>query len=287
ATGDPFFTVLLQEPTVITRIRTCQLTEEEKTRYKALLAQIFEEDTVIGVLVDFKASEVLEVLSKATDIIKTEPMLIEDIPAGITVVTDIHGQLYDLDRVFKADSVKGKPGYECAKYLFLGDYVDRGAMGLEVIMALFILKILYPERIFLLRGNHECLAVNNRCGFLEEIFNRFIMVMEGKNVYMAVNECFSYLSIAAIIGEKIFCAHGGISTASFTRHEMRRLRKPYFDSKNDPLISDVLWSDPVLDLKGTYINSSRKQGLYFGHDDFLHAMENVGCKAMIRGHQAI
>ncbi|GMT16604.1 hypothetical protein PFISCL1PPCAC_7901, partial [Pristionchus fissidentatus] len=101
-TENAFFSALLEEPTVIARIRTCQLTEEEKTRYKALLAKIFEEDTIIAIRVDFKLAEVLEVLAKVTDIIKTEPALIEDIPAGITVVTDIHGQLYDLDRIFKA-----------------------------------------------------------------------------------------------------------------------------------------------------------------------------------------
>ncbi|GMT34661.1 hypothetical protein PFISCL1PPCAC_25958, partial [Pristionchus fissidentatus] len=145
---DKFFNALLQdlvEPPP--RIMTCPATEQEQAKYRALLAQIFAEETVIGLRVDFDPDDVLEVIYKTMKILKNEPMLIEDIPGGITVVTDIHGQLFDLHRIFESNSVDGKPGYECGNYLFLGDYVDRGDTILEVVMALFILKILYPDRV--------------------------------------------------------------------------------------------------------------------------------------------
>ncbi|GMT34421.1 hypothetical protein PFISCL1PPCAC_25718, partial [Pristionchus fissidentatus] len=213
-----------QEPTAVPRIRTCQATVEEQARYRNILDQIFAKDTIIGCRVEFTPDDVYEIANKTEEIIKTEPMLIEDIPGGITVVSDLHGQIYDLSRVFKADSIDGKPGYECTKYLFMGDYVDRGYMSLEVVMALFILKILYPDKIFLLRGNHEFIAVNTIYGFVNEIYSRYEN-KEALFLYLKINSCFCYLSVAGIVGDKFFCAHAGISLGSFTRHELRRVNR--------------------------------------------------------------
>ncbi|GMT13242.1 hypothetical protein PFISCL1PPCAC_4539, partial [Pristionchus fissidentatus] len=283
ASDESLFTALLQDPVVIRRIRECRATEKEQKRYRAILAEIFSLDTLIAVRVNFAIDDVSEIVSKVKEIIRTEPVLIEDIPAGITVVTDLHGKLYELYRVFRADSVNGKPGYECTKYLFLGDYVDRGEMGLEVVMTLFILKILYPSKVFLLKGNHEFYKTNHYMGFGLEMYKRYEKE-EAELLYAIINDCFGYLSIAGIQGNKIFCAHAGISIGSFTRDEMRRLEKPYFRAAADPLVSDLVWSDPAFNLKGVHFNSARNVSIYFGEDEFNHAMEIINCKAMIRGH---
>ncbi|GMT16121.1 hypothetical protein PFISCL1PPCAC_7418, partial [Pristionchus fissidentatus] len=236
--------------------------------------------------IDFDPDDVMEVASKVKEIFETEPVLIEDIPAGITVVTDLHGQLSDLDRVFQADSENGKPGYECTKYLFLGDYVDRGDMSLEVVMALFLLKILYPDRIHLLRGNHEFMHTNRTNGFLEEMYERY-EGNEAELLFAGINHCFTYLSIAGIVGDKIFCVHGGISACAFTRNNMRKLQKPYVRSTEVQLIHDMVWADPAVGLRGIAFNSARHTSIYFGEDKFIHALDNIDCIAMIRGHQKL
>lgn len=58
--------------------------------------------------------------------------------------------MYDLLEVLKMGGEVGEQNY-----LFLGDYVNRGFHSIESICLLYALKIKNPEKITLLRGNHE------------------------------------------------------------------------------------------------------------------------------------
>jgi serine/threonine-protein phosphatase PP1 catalytic subunit len=86
------------------------------------------------------------------------------------------------------------------------DYVDRGKQSLETICLLLAYKIKYPENFFILRGNHECASINRIYGFYDECKRRYNI-----KLWKTFTDCFNCLPIAAIVDEKIFCMHGGLS----------------------------------------------------------------------------
>lgn len=129
---------------------------------------------------------------------------------------DIHGQYYDLLRMFEYG---GYPPEE--NYLFLGDYVDRGRQSVECICLLLAYKIKYPENFFILRGNHECASINRIYGFYDECKRRYSI-----KLWKTFIDCFNCLPIAAIVEEKIFCMHGGLSPDLNSLEQIRRIMRP-------------------------------------------------------------
>ena len=149
-----------------------------------------------GKKVELKEEEILFLIDKSATLIKNEKMLVE-LEAPIKVCGDIHGQYYDLLRIFEHC---GYPG-DC-NYLFLGDYVDRGKQSIETISLLLVYKIKFPLKVHLLRGNHECSFINRMYGFYDECRRRYNVRLWKKFL-----ELFNYLPVSALIDEKILCMH--------------------------------------------------------------------------------
>ena len=111
---------------------------------------------------------------------------------------DIHGQFYDLQELFKI-------GGDCPEtnYLFLGDFVDRGFYSVETFLLLLALKVRYPDRITLIRGNHESRQITQVYGFFDECVRKY----GSGNVWKLFTDLFDYLPLTAVVEDQIFCLH--------------------------------------------------------------------------------
>lgn len=151
-----------------------------------------------------------KITSKFRVKVVNEPNII-DVNDPVTIVGDIHGQLYDLLKILSLtdlDKPQLKPNH---KVIFLGDYVDRGLESLEVIILLISLKIEHPSNVFLLRGNHESRAMTEQYNFREEC-----LAMYGQGIYDLFMELFDSFPLACIVNKAYFCVHGGISDKQAT-----------------------------------------------------------------------
>lgn len=195
-------------------------------------------DRIINELTTLKGADckleeelIAALIHKARDVIMSQPMLLE-LNVPLKICGDIHGQFKDLLRIF---SGCGFP--PDSNYLFLGDYVDRGKQSLETICLLLAYKIRYPENFFLLRGNHECASINRIYGFFDEVKRRHTI-----RLWQTFTDCFDCLPVAAVVGDRIFCCHGGLSPTLRSLDQILNIRRPT-DIPNDGVLCDLLWAD--------------------------------------------
>lgn len=147
-----------------------------------------------------KKEQVVKILKDGIALLSKEPNLVK-IGEPIVIVGDLHGQFYDLVHMLEK---AGDPSE--INYLFLGDYVDRGIFGIEVVITLLAIKLNFPKNVVLLRGNHESRNMTENFTFREEAISRFDI-----EIYNLFMECFDSMPISAIVDGKYFAMHGGIS----------------------------------------------------------------------------
>ena len=211
---------------------------------------------------------------------KVKEILIEEsnvqpVSAPVIVCGDIHGQFFDLLELFQTGGE-----IPSARYVFLGDYVDRGFNSVETLVLLLCLKLKYPGHITLLRGNHESRQISFSYGFYEEIQHKY----GNTNPWNYFMEVFDYMSIAAIIEGKVFCIHGGLSPSISTVDQIRLLNRKMEIPHEGPFC-DLMWSDP--DDIETWIMSCRGAGWIFGSKVVKEFNYINGLDLVCRAHQLV
>jgi len=163
---------------------------------------------------------------------KEEPNMLE-LRYPLTVCGDVHGQFFDLIRLFE---VGGDP--KDTQYLFLGDYVDRGCFSTEVVFYLYALKITYPKTFFMLRGNHECRQLTSFFNFKDECAYKYNL-----GIYDKIMSSFDNLPLSALINKAFFCVHGGLSPDLTSLDEVKSMDR-FVEIPREGPMCDLLWSDP-------------------------------------------
>ncbi|EDW69815.1 uncharacterized protein [Drosophila virilis] len=224
--------------------------------------------------VNLHESHVRFVCTEARAIFLKEKSMLE-IKPPVKICGDVHGQFGDLLRIMQST------GYPPdTRYLFLGDYVDRGKQSIETFTLLLAFKVRYPQLIWLLRGNHECASINRIYGFYDECKRRYSV-----KLWRYFVDTYDCMPLAALVGGRIFCVHGGLSPSLKSFQDILAIKRP-IDIPDQGLVCDLLWSDPDEKVLG-WSGNDRGVSVTFGADVVKNFCYRMGVDVICRAHQVV
>ena len=230
----------------------------------------------------FSINSLINLCNKAFELFSKEPILLNlnTNDSSVVIIGDLHGHILDLLRIIQKN---GSPEHQ--RYLFLGDLVDRGDFSLETITLIFAMKVMFPENVYIIRGNHEFLDVFEGFGFGQEIVTTYYDD-NPKLLMNAFSHAFSMLPIACIIDSKYFCVHGGIGSNTSTIQEINLIKRPIITVECNESIAELLWSDPSETIP-FFMPSNRGTGYFYGLKAIESFLKVNKIQIIIRAHQCV
>lgn len=222
-----------------------------------------------------KEEEVRTLIGAAREVFLREGNTLR-ISAPVSVAGDIHAQYSDLLELFR---VGGQ--VPDTKYLFLGDFVDRGFDGVLTTCLLLVLKVQHRERMYLIRGNHEARQITQTYGFYDETMRTY----GSPSVWRLFMDLFDYLPIAAVVEDRIFAVHGGLSPQLSDLVEIDYIERKQ-EVPNQGVFCDLLWSDPD-EAVMNWSTSPRGAGFLFGPDVVRAFTHTNKIEIIVRAHQLV
>lgn len=265
-TEDPMYEIDLQDMKTIYDVYERQLAiqiEDYCNRKKRLHAALVPVTILLRIIIEL------------TEQAKQLPIIIQ-LTSPITIVGDLHGHLPDLLKIIQ---MNGSPGTK--KYLFLGDTINQGQFSLETLSLILVMKILWPENVFLIRGSAEFRDVCKVEGFFREIISSY----DNQRLIIPFTQLFANLPIAATIDNKFFCVNGGIGPNIPDLDAIGAIRKPIHTFNSLPLI-ELLLSDPT-DALPMFLPISRGLGNLFGNEATEKFLKTTKFSMIIRSHSVV
>mmetsp|Transcript_53189 Transcript_53189/g.47829 ORF Transcript_53189/g.47829 Transcript_53189/m.47829 type:complete len:371 (+) Transcript_53189:21-1133(+) len=220
-------------------------------------------------------AEIKQLCQLVSDVLMEEAN-VQPILSPVTICGDIHGQFFDILELLRI----GGQVEEGQRYIFMGDFVDRGYHSVETLSLLFLLKARYTSSITLLRGNHESRQVTRVYGFYEEILTKY----GNANVWRYCTDVFDLLPIGALVNGTIFCVHGGLSPDIATLDHLSMIDRKQ-EIPHAGAFADLMWSDPEDIL--TWGVSPRGAGWLFGKKVARQFNQLNGLQLICRAHQLV
>jgi len=239
-------------------------------------------------------------LEEAGAILAVEPNIkkidLAAVGTVVSVVGDLHGSIKDLHQVLETVGMPRDDHH----LIFNGDFVDRGAHGVEVVATLCALKILWPKRVHLHRGHHEDRALGRAYGFYDEVLGKYA----DPSMYDRVMSTFSHLPLCSVIDKTAFVVHGGLQSLGMTLGQIEEIDRHAYETMMIPkgddgirseqpagllCLRDLMWSDPRRNLEGSEVvaNAIRGAGCFYGPDVVREWLKKHGLKYLVRSHECV
>lgn len=220
--------------------------------------------------------EVQLLCMKAVEILAEEPSL-KKVSAPVTICGNICGQFFDLIELF---NICGNVPE--TNYLFLGGYIDISYYSLETFLLLLALKVRYPIRITLLRGDKESRQESIYYGLYDECLRKY----KNSNIWKLCTDSFECLPFAAVVEDKIFCVHGGLSPNITSIDEINLIQRRNALTNTDP-VRDLLFGCPDKKIDDFYFMHKRFNAYLFGKNAVEKFNQRNKIDLIVRSHQLI
>ncbi len=211
----------------------------------------------------------------------------------VLIIGDIHG---DFDSVLRA--TKPFLDEKVKSLIFLGDYVDRGDRSLEAFIFVIILSIIWPERVILLKGNHEDLFVNQHFGFYDDLKSNLSLSDKIKvnKIYQILEDMYDHLSLMAITPRRSVCVHAGIPLLYFELADFFKIPKPHslIERESDrtkqktmyDIYMQVRWNDSSENTLRNPLTQAYHGFYFYSESEVMRFLDKNDYRRIVKSHEA-
>ena len=251
-----------------------------------------------------------EVLNKAVDGKTADGIALFSAAKTYFIIGDIHADYGSLKRIFKTAAFFETENDDHSSHLiFMGDYVDRGKAQLKTIEYLLIMKALFPDRITLLRGNHDggivtesgitCLPYRiPESDDPLRYFPRYLEALKISNpsfssdllpAYLDLFDKLPYIAFIKQGDQVVECVHGGLPKPNLNAYEHLTClsdltQYPLLDNTESTILHNIMWSDPQKTDEDLLLNGKRFK---YSEAHFYNYASHFHVDTLFRGHEVV